>query len=989
MPGLRFSSVAWGDYDNDGYLDILLTGRDIAGADFSKVFRNNGNNTFTDVAGIVLPGVETGSSAWGDFNNDDLLDVVITGYNPSLGAVSKVFKNNGNNTFTEQTGIVLTGVMYSSVAWGDYDNDNYLDLLLTGSTLSGTPVSKIYKNNGNSTFTEQTGIALTGVKQSSAIFGDYNNDGFIDILLCGLNSTGMNVTKLYKNTGSGSYTEQTSIQLQGVSFSSASFGDFDNDNNLDILLTGASSYNPDYKPVTKIYRNKGNNSFAELTGTSIKGIDNGSAEWGDYDNDGLLDIMLSGDTGSDLEFMIYLNQGNGVFSRMTSVNLPGAIACSTSSADYDSDGDLDILISGYSGALISQIYRNNLNLLAGKLKPNTRPEAPTGLQSQVTPHSLKLSWSGVRTDETYYENMSYNVRCRLQSDSKWKVTPQSASDGYRSLTDLGNAQLNRSLTLNDPPSGKYYWQVQAVDQNYSGSAWSALDSVVIKNTQAFFKTDTVCLGIQTTFTDQSVAADGLASWLWDFADGITSTLKNPVHTYATAGTYAVKLTVTSTTAATDVLIKNVIIKPRPTTGFTAPNACIGAPTQLTNTTNLRGLTASSWSWKFGDGQSSAVQNPGTHTYALSGTYQGKLKVIATNGCSDSITNNIIVAKYPEPAISVAGDFETLNGKLTFCDGISLQLSAKSDALYTYQWRMDGNDLTAAASSSYTVSKNSGTYNARIINTLAGCETISDQKVINIKPSPAKPAVISDNYKTGDCVGKDPVKLKVEQSVTGYNYKWLRNGAPINNATSPTLEAFLDQGDYVVAADLNGCTVKSDKFSIAFQGAPEKPLIYAQGPAKWYLACNNIKAGKYIWYFNDKPIDGALKYYYIADQKLGVYRVSVGDDKGCYTRSDSIRIPTDKFAVLPGAKSATDPFNGLKVYPNPSSGRIKIEMDNEVYGEIFVNVINQGGREIARTKFIKATNWFSDQVDLTGQPRGSYLLQIKLNNYMTTNQIILE
>jgi hypothetical protein len=77
--------------------------------------------------------------------------------------VSKIYKNNGDGTFTEQTSISLTGVSGSSVAWGDYDNDGDLDILLTGNNSSNVPVSKIYKNNGDGTFTEQTSISLTGV----------------------------------------------------------------------------------------------------------------------------------------------------------------------------------------------------------------------------------------------------------------------------------------------------------------------------------------------------------------------------------------------------------------------------------------------------------------------------------------------------------------------------------------------------------------------------------------------------------------------------------------------------------------------------------------------------------------------------------------------------------------------------------------------------------------------------------------------------------
>jgi PKD repeat protein len=982
LPGLRYSTVAWGDYNNDGYLDILLTGRDIGGNDLSKVFKNNGDNTFTEQTGIVLPGVESGSSAWGDYNNDDLLDILITGYSPSLGTISRIYKNNGDNTFSEQTGIVLTGVSYSSAAWADYDNDGDLDILITGNNTVAGPVSKIYRNDGNNTFTEQTNIRLAGVKQSSVAWGDYDNDGWLDILLTGLNSAGSNISKIYRNNGNNTFSEQTGITLQGVSFSSVAWGDYDNDNKLDILITGAYGYTPNFYPVTKIYHNNGNNTFTLLSTPNVTGVNNGSAEWGDYNNDGLLDILLIGDSGTNFEFKIYLNNGNNSFAELVALNLPGAIACSSSSADYDSDGDLDILFTGYSGALLSQIYRNNLYMMAGKIKPNLRPAAPIGLNSEITPGRLKLSWSGVKTDETFFVNMSYNVRCKLKNEINWKVAPQSALDGFRSLNDIGNTQLNRNYLINNPESGTYYWQVQAVDQSYTGSLWSGIDSVIVKNTQAFFKTDTVCLGLATHFSDQSVVTDGIASWKWDFKDGTFSIIQNPVHTYASAGTYKVKFLVTSTTGVKDSLEQNVIIKARPSTSFTAPNVCIGAATVLTNATNLNSLTVTNWKWTFGDGQSSTLENPGTHSYALNGTYQGMLKALATNGCSDSIIKNIIIARYPVTSISS-------DKKLVFCEGDTVTLSSEKDPLFTYQWRLDNNDYTGATESSLKIFKYSATYSARITNTLANCITNSEQKAITIKTNPSKPAIISDNYKTGDCLSDSPIKLKVSQSVNGYNYGWFRNGTPINNAVLPYIEDFLDQGDYIVAAELNGCLVNSDKFSVNYTGAPEKPKIFAQGPNKWYLATNSLTAKEYRWYYNDKLIDGALKYYYVADQKLGVYRVSIGDSKGCFTRSDSLKIPTDKYS--PAAKSLTvgNPFAGLKIYPNPSPGIFNLEMDNEILGTLNIIIINHGGKEILKIKFEKTTTYFSSQIDLSGQIKGVYMVNIRLDKYFTTNQIIIE
>ena len=258
-------TVAWGDYNNDSNLDILLTGSSGLWG-ISKIYRNNGDNSFTEQTGIALTGASWSSVAWGDYDSDDYLDILLT------SGFSKIYHNNGNNSFTEQTDINLTGVASTgSVAWGDYNNDGYQDIILTGYSSSGF-IAKIYRNNGDNTFAEQTGITLERVIGGSVAWGDYDNDGNLDILLTGSASSG-NISKIYHNNGDNTFTEQTSIALTCVSWSSVAWGDYNNDSNLDILLTGISNSGN----ISKIYRNNGDNSFSEQTDIALPGIWFGSA----------------------------------------------------------------------------------------------------------------------------------------------------------------------------------------------------------------------------------------------------------------------------------------------------------------------------------------------------------------------------------------------------------------------------------------------------------------------------------------------------------------------------------------------------------------------------------------------------------------------------------------------------------------------------------------------------------------------------------------
>jgi uncharacterized repeat protein (TIGR01451 family) len=391
LTGVDRSSTAWGDYDNDGDLDILLTG--CAAFDgtsclshIAKVYRNDGGGSFSDIS-AGLTGVMQGSGVWGDYDSDGDLDILLAGHN-GTNPIAKVYRNNGS-TFTDISA-GLTGAYMSSGAWGDYDNDGDLDILLTGHDGVWGYRSYVYRNDGGGSFNLSTG--LRGVDHSSVAWGDYDNDGDLDILLAGESFMGF-VTELYRNDGGGTFTLISVDMVKPGRNASVAWGDYDNDGDLDILIAGSTSGGT--SQTAKIYRNDGGDTFTDISAGLI-GVGWGFATWGDYDNDGDLDVLLAGDDGPSYIAKVYRNDGGGSFSD-TSAELTGVYHSSGAWGDYDNDGDLDVLLTGNDGSNpIAKVYRNDSSAYALRVTKYADPDpvqpgAPLTYTIRVTnPFDLEL-----------------------------------------------------------------------------------------------------------------------------------------------------------------------------------------------------------------------------------------------------------------------------------------------------------------------------------------------------------------------------------------------------------------------------------------------------------------------------------------------------------------------------------------------------------------------------------------------------------------------
>src|SRR5262249_48707930 len=140
------AAAKWGDYDNDGYLDLLIVGGIGDVGQLAKIYHNNGNQTFTDINAPLKPATFC-DAAWADFDNDGYLDAILTGQTTNSLSVTALYRNNHNGTFSE-VAAGLTNLQKSLVVWADVDLDGDLDLLVGGYAESwSTPVLQLYLNN--------------------------------------------------------------------------------------------------------------------------------------------------------------------------------------------------------------------------------------------------------------------------------------------------------------------------------------------------------------------------------------------------------------------------------------------------------------------------------------------------------------------------------------------------------------------------------------------------------------------------------------------------------------------------------------------------------------------------------------------------------------------------------------------------------------------------------------------------------------------------
>jgi hypothetical protein len=351
--------ASWGAYDGDGYPDLFVARN---GAGLSTLYHNNGDGTFTTITNAPFAQQPDAwiTGAWADLDNDGRLDLVAARQNePAI-----VYFNHADGTFNP---VLIEEAAPNNLAVIDYNQDGFLDLILAGSMNWGAPApSWFYRNNGNRTVSrveaDEVGSVADFAVGGAVSCADYDDDGSMD-LFC---ANWAGPSSLSHNDGAGRFLAVTNVAFQGQ-VSSGAWGDYDNDGLVDLCAVSSGGATFAGTPgTTVVYRNLGDGYFEPAAvGQNFQGLYS-SASWADYDNDGFLDLFLTSfESGKNT---LFHNNGDGTFTSVATgsiVNDTGVGSLAGLWFDYDSDGFLDLYVlnnnSSRDATAANFLYHNNSN----------------------------------------------------------------------------------------------------------------------------------------------------------------------------------------------------------------------------------------------------------------------------------------------------------------------------------------------------------------------------------------------------------------------------------------------------------------------------------------------------------------------------------------------------------------------------------------------------------------------------------------------------
>ena len=562
-------NAMWVDVNNDGQMDLFLVGNTTAAGWHSHLYGwTNNNGTFTEIQnlpftqrsdGNACPAGDTRGTnnvtlAWIDYNNDGNIDVIQRGVkeNAAGGESStasedlfiNLYKGNGDGTFTlvENSGLQVIGTeqecLYSGITTVvDFNRDGYQDIAMTGIT-DGNRFVSLYKNNGDGTFSlldpETTYVDWMGsaydlaLSSGSIAWGDFNNDGYPDFAVNGWSDTvGGVATIICKNNGDGTFLcldmaayDQSYAYLPqqpGTQKGMLMWGDFNNDGWLDLFVCGETYDGTNWGRTADILLNRGNepedenidlvnypeSQFQRIpageSGISVGQVKGNATDIVDLDGNGYMDIIVCGEgAGAMTDFI--MNNGDMTFSEDNFTNKADFRSGTAMEVwDYDGDGYLDFFGMGYrdNGHKFA-LYHNtgkyeDADFNQHDYPTNNAPEGPSSVEMAADGNGVMITWGNGNDDVTPREHLRYNVVIEKNNGEIVSLVPADIETGALKVAMLQNLVYGNSYKVNIPVADIKQAYVQSVD----GS----------KQTSAF-----IPVGGQGAGVEEIAANDGIGVW---------------------------------------------------------------------------------------------------------------------------------------------------------------------------------------------------------------------------------------------------------------------------------------------------------------------------------------------------------------------------------------------------------------------------------------------------------------------------------------------
>jgi PKD repeat protein len=668
------NDVKTGDMDNDGDIDIISASFPGISTNFpGKIvwYENIGNGVIDTTANIVTSNMDgIIEIAIADIDGDLDLDIV-----SSNGTKLAWFENLGGGIL-DTIPNVIDSLGLSTVSVSDINNDSVLDIITAG-YLDGKSNITLYTGIGNVGFTKKS-IARTFRNPNAVIANDIDFDGDMDLIVSGEYSTGW-----YENVGDNNFVTYKTITDSAAGARSIFLSDLDNDGDQDLLSTSYAGWEINW------FENLNSGDFGSENLLKSYFADASSICAADFDGDGDNDVIAGSMLFNDV--LYFENTGGASFAFPTGIDGYAYSVYCLKPADMDNDGDLDVLacykntygqrnIAWYENLGNATWTSNSFHLVSSSFD----------WAETIIPHDIDndgdvdIVVSSFRFDRiSWFENLGNGI---TYNEHPISYNTSNPSGGYHgssiTLNDVNlDGEIDLIATIED--GNKIVWfenlggaiidttkNIIASGGGFSGGGFKHVttsdldndgDAEVIAtsyNSQGeimWFENYTYCVG-KPSFTTLSngsgnfsfgnTSLGNLDLTHWSFGDGTTSTMVSPNHTFTTNGVFEVVLTIADSSVLNGGSCFDYFVDTINVSGVSSPLQCHSGfvmypDTSVNNVTIVNSSTGNSltYLWDFGDGNTSALQNP-SHTYSTTGSFYLCLTIDDGNGCTDMYCDSI-------------------------------------------------------------------------------------------------------------------------------------------------------------------------------------------------------------------------------------------------------------------------------------------------------------------------------------------------------------